>query len=426
MRLRILDDDLPGYAQLAFNGSSGLLQKPTLEVSVRSPREKAFLGDDGRWQSAPVYFTATRLSGNAGSAVFRVGPDIVNHMLEQDVVEFATADGALQVETVWENAIPQMADRRNLLLAHTDGASEALRGARAKGAVAAVVESTPPIEKEAPQKVESPPPAAPKVAKASEPPPAPPVPPAPPAVAPVPPPVVPSPPVVAKPFWARPMVLAAAAVGVLLLALIALAWHFAGSNQPPVQAAKEIEEGIFRAAQTCAQGQQRCAAPGCYSEYLTRYGTSGSHVLEAKAAADHLAAECVAPPAGARRCQYVEGEMPIVIGDTYDRVKRAYGTFKTPTPFQNDQTQLRFDNLGVWFFFDKQGRIYSIRLDQPWSGTVRGIKVADPRSRVESKLGPPDNPQDGTGSFARLHYNSLGITIDYVDGRISSIFVFRC
>jgi hypothetical protein len=426
MRLRILDDDLPGYAQLVFNGSSPLLQKPTLDLSVRSPREKAYLGDDGRWQSAPVYFTATRLGGNAEQATFRVGPEIVNHMLEQDAVEFGTADGALQVETVWENAIPQMADRRNLLLAHPEGAAEGLRGGRGKSGV---VVTEPAVEKETPppQKIE--PPAEPVVAKAPEPPPAPPpTPPTPPPVAPpVTPPVTPPPPTVAKPFWTRPVVLGAALIGLLwLAAIVGLIWHFSGSNQPPAQTAKEIEEGVFRAAQLCANGQQRCATPGCYSEYLTKYGSSGSHVLEAKAAADHVAAECAPPPPAVHRCQYVEGEMPIVIGDTYDRVKRAYGTFKSPEPFQNEQTQLRFETLGVWFFFDKQGKIYSIRLDRPWSGSVRGIRVADPKSRVEAKLGQPDNPQDGTSGFARLHYNALGMTLDYVDGRVSSIFVFRC
>jgi hypothetical protein len=425
MRLRILDDDLPGYAQLVFSGSSGLLQKPTLDLSVRSPREKAFLGDDGRWQNAPVYFTATRLSGNSEQAVFRVGPEIVNHMLEQDDVEFATADGALQVETVWENAIPQMADRRNLIMGHAEGASEALRGTRGKGGAGpgVIADGTPPVEKEPPQKVD--PPAEPVVAKAPTPPPAPP--PTPPTPPPVAPPVTPPPPPGAKPFWARPMVLGVALIALLwLAAIIGLILHFSGSTNPPVQSAKEVEDGIFRAAQLCAQGQGKCAAPGCYSEYLTKYGGSGSHLLEAKAAADHIAAECAPPPPAVRRCQNVEGEMPIVIGDTYEKVKRAYGTFKTPEPFQNEQTQLRFETLGVWFFFDKQGKIYSIRLDRPWSGSVHGIRVADPRSRVEAKLGQPDNPQDGTASYARLHYNALGITIDYVDGRISTIFVFRC
>ncbi|WP_020176814.1 hypothetical protein [Methyloferula stellata] len=105
MRLRVLDDLRPGYAQLAFDGP---LTQPTLHLSVRSQQEGGFLGPDGSWQKSAHYFTASRIEGDDRSTVYRVGPEIVNHLRELDTVEFANDDGSLRFETTWENAVPQM------------------------------------------------------------------------------------------------------------------------------------------------------------------------------------------------------------------------------------------------------------------------------------------------------------------------------
>ncbi len=105
MRLRVLDDLRPGYAQLAFDGP---LTQPTLHLSVRSQQEGSFLGPDGSWQKSAHFFTASRIEGDAHSALYRVGPEIVNHLRELDTVEFASDDGSLRLETTWENAVPQM------------------------------------------------------------------------------------------------------------------------------------------------------------------------------------------------------------------------------------------------------------------------------------------------------------------------------
>jgi hypothetical protein len=116
MRLRVLDDDRPGYAQLAFDGP---LDQPTLTVSVRSLREGAYLGPDGKWQRSAHFFTATRISGDARSTFYRVGPQIVNFLPDLEIVEFAAADGSFRFETTWENATPQLAgDRRGHSIYH--------------------------------------------------------------------------------------------------------------------------------------------------------------------------------------------------------------------------------------------------------------------------------------------------------------------
>ena len=109
MRLRVLDDDRPGYAQLAFDGP---LSQPTLALSVRSQQEGGFLGPDGTWQKTAHFFTAERIGGDAGSALYRVGPEIVNYLRELDLVEFAAQDRSFRVETTWENAVPQMLRRQ--------------------------------------------------------------------------------------------------------------------------------------------------------------------------------------------------------------------------------------------------------------------------------------------------------------------------
>jgi hypothetical protein len=105
MRLRVLDDERPGYALLEFDGA---LNQRTLLLSVRSVHRGTFLGPLGEWQKVPHYFAAEPVGDSATPTQFRVGPDIVNHISEYDRIEVATADGGVCAETLWENAIPQM------------------------------------------------------------------------------------------------------------------------------------------------------------------------------------------------------------------------------------------------------------------------------------------------------------------------------
>ncbi|MGP0061557.1 MAG: hypothetical protein ACLPID_19985 [Beijerinckiaceae bacterium] len=166
MRLRVLDEDRPGYAQLAFDSP---LSQPTLALSVRSQQEGGFLGPDGAWQKAAHFFTATRIGGDAGSALYRVGPEIVNHLRELDLVQFAARDGSFRVETTWENAVPQMLPRQGGRIYREPGGMPV---APPVGLAAAGTISAPEPE---PEPTPSPPPARPP-----SPPPLPPSPPSPP------------------------------------------------------------------------------------------------------------------------------------------------------------------------------------------------------------------------------------------------------
>jgi formylglycine-generating enzyme required for sulfatase activity len=216
MRLAVLDDERPGYAQLKFDSP---LSQATLALSVRSPREGGFLGPDGRWQKSEHFFTATRIGGDAHSALFRVGPDIVNHLLDLDLVEFGAADGSFHVETIWENAIPQMPDKG---AAHSfyRGAGQAAFPIRMTGA------GTKPVAEPEPPAEPSPEPEPTIVVPQTLPPEPPPI--APPAPD-VPPPPLPSPPSPALPRrsgWLARNALYWIPLVVIALVLGAVLYHF--------------------------------------------------------------------------------------------------------------------------------------------------------------------------------------------------------
>jgi hypothetical protein len=110
MALRVLDDD-PGFAILDFGRT---LEAPKLEISVRnlSEPEKGYLWPDGGWRKDPHYFTAElNAKSEAGSAGYRVGPDMVNFLLEDTHIEVATRAGDLTERGYWQNAIPQLRSR---------------------------------------------------------------------------------------------------------------------------------------------------------------------------------------------------------------------------------------------------------------------------------------------------------------------------
>jgi hypothetical protein len=109
MGLRILDDGRPGYAILEFDSA---LDAPSLSISIRSALQQgAYLGVDGKWQKAPHFFTAQRVDGDASASRYRVGPEIVNHLVEADQIGVATADGRNREETEWTNAAPEIGAR---------------------------------------------------------------------------------------------------------------------------------------------------------------------------------------------------------------------------------------------------------------------------------------------------------------------------
>src|ERR1700761_3544539 len=109
MRLRVLDAERLGYAILEFDSA---LSEPALSISIHSAAQQAYLGPEGQWQRTPHFFSARRIGGDdTNRSHFQVGPDVVNHMMQDDQIEDATADKKIFTETIWENAAPERAPR---------------------------------------------------------------------------------------------------------------------------------------------------------------------------------------------------------------------------------------------------------------------------------------------------------------------------
>jgi hypothetical protein len=86
-------------------------------------------------------------------------------------------------------------------------------------------------------------------------------------------------------------------------------------------------------------------------------------------------------------------QLPIRLGDTYEAVKEAYQTPLEPEPNESSairgSTNLHLKTKGVWFFFDRTGKIYTIRLDAPFPGKVGGVNIGDSVSKMMKVLGKP-------------------------------------
>ncbi len=94
---------------------------------------------------------------------------------------------------------------------------------------------------------------------------------------------------------------------------------------------------------------------------------------------------------GAAHTASIEG-MPIRVGDTLDKVQDVYKTDMMPEPVKSirEGTKgLRLKTRGVWFFFDKDGKIETIRLDAPFEGAINGVKIADTSAKMREVLGEP-------------------------------------
>jgi hypothetical protein len=88
----------------------------------------------------------------------------------------------------------------------------------------------------------------------------------------------------------------------------------------------------------------------------------------------------------------VEG-LSVWFGDTVDKVQEAYQTKLEPEPTENaaarGTTSLRLKTKGVWFFFNREGKIYTIRLEAPFTGKINGVKIGDTASKMLKVLGKP-------------------------------------
>jgi Tfp pilus assembly major pilin PilA len=109
---------------------------------------------------------------------------------------------------------------------------------------------------------------------------------------------------------------------------------------------------------------------------------------------------------------YESSKLLVKVGDTLDHVRRAYHITTEPEPVTSSppgKTGLRLENIGIWFIFDREGNVDTIRLESPFQGSISGIRIGDSSKKVLKILGEPDPKKPGrsTGHFYysdhRLH-----------------------
>jgi hypothetical protein len=87
------------------------------------------------------------------------------------------------------------------------------------------------------------------------------------------------------------------------------------------------------------------------------------------------------------------GGLPVWIGDSSQQVKDAYQTQLEPEPVATaaikGTTQLRLKTKGVWFFFNREDKIYSIRIEAPFPNAIRGVKIGDSVTKLVKTMGKP-------------------------------------
>ncbi|MGP7984495.1 hypothetical protein, partial [Rhodoblastus sp.] len=105
--MRVLDGEQPGYAVLVFDEQ---IDSPSLRLAIKSFQvgQGGYLGPSGAWDRSPHFFTAARVKTPRGGFGYRVGPEVVNYLLEDDHIEASTDDGLLREDGYWANATPLM------------------------------------------------------------------------------------------------------------------------------------------------------------------------------------------------------------------------------------------------------------------------------------------------------------------------------
>ncbi len=93
----------------------------------------------------------------------------------------------------------------------------------------------------------------------------------------------------------------------------------------------------------------------------------------------------------------IEGLPEIRFGDSVAAVQKVLHTNlepevmpiagpRMPVMSPNRKTQLRLKTRGIWIFFD-QDKVYEVRLDAPFPGTIGGVRLGDSGEKVEKTFG---------------------------------------
>ncbi|MGA3281247.1 MAG: hypothetical protein ABSD50_09710 [Smithella sp.] len=117
-------------------------------------------------------------------------------------------------------------------------------------------------------------------------------------------------------------------------------------------------------------------------------------------------------------------------GDTIDQVRSVYHTSAEPEPTDRPDKPggkvLRLQSEGVWFFFDQTGKIYTIRLEAPFRGSIKGVKIGESLEMVLKSLGEPDKKLPNISPFIYFYMpTGLQLQFDRDTGAVRTIFLSK-
>ncbi|ARN81126.1 hypothetical protein [Methylocystis bryophila] len=104
--MRVLDGDQPGHAVLLFDKS---VESPSLRLAIKSLQvgQGSYLEPGGSFSRTPHYFVAERVDTPKGPG-YRVGPEMVDHLLEDDQIEVMSDDAELSESGFWGAVTPSL------------------------------------------------------------------------------------------------------------------------------------------------------------------------------------------------------------------------------------------------------------------------------------------------------------------------------
>jgi len=115
-----------------------------------------------------------------------------------------------------------------------------------------------------------------------------------------------------------------------------------------------------------------------------------------------LSLTAIAAPVSAYAQQSGLPGLPVKLGDEVQSVKAALNTSIDPEPMERSpalpagavdpnkgKSVLHLRTKGIWVFFSAAGKAEIIRMDAPYSGSVKGIKIGDSSQKLTSTLGQP-------------------------------------
>jgi len=120
---------------------------------------------------------------------------------------------------------------------------------------------------------------------------------------------------------------------------------------------------------------------------------------------------------------------PVSFGDSMDKVRSVYGVLGEATEdcqSTDPCLMLTASSEGLTFFFkiDKK-TLYLIRADEPFAGSIEGVRIGDAFDYVVAKVGQPSGAPSDSGVTKTYYFNvSDGVVACDFDlsGKCSTIF----